>query len=104
MDSSSGDDCVLVLYRRRRKRVKRRHWVHPINLLRPTMGEHLKIELMYASYPQKFFEYTRLVPSIFDTLLKLMEDHITKKDTNWRDAIPARTRLIITLRYNTELA
>ena len=99
MESSSSDeDCIVLLLIKYRKRLKRRHWVHPLNLLRPLMGEHLKIEIMYSMYPQKFFEYTRLIPPLFDKLLEMLETHITKIDTNWRDAIPARTRLFVTLR------
>ena len=98
MSSSEDDDLLVILHRRIKKRRVRRFWIHPLNLLRSQMGEHLKIEAMHSQYPQKFFEYTRMTPRLFDSLLSLVQAKITKKDTNWRDSISARTRLFIALR------
>ena len=53
---------VATLYwfkRRRNKTVKKRSfWVHPINRLRFTLGEHLKLE-------ERFLQSTRLLPDQF---------------------------------------
>lgn len=42
--------------------------------------------------------YMRMLPATFDKLLSLVENSIRRRDTNWRECIPARTRLEITLR------
>lgn len=91
---------AIILLRRRliRQRLKRRYWIHPLNLLRPTMGEHLKLEMMYTSHPDKFFEYTRMTPVQFDKVLDMVTLDITLQDTNYRLSIPPRQRLFIGLR------
>ncbi|KAG0426697.1 hypothetical protein HPB47_026203 [Ixodes persulcatus] len=38
-----------------------------------------------------------MLPSTFDRLLTLVESSIQRQDTNWRECIPAKTRLEITL-------
>jgi hypothetical protein len=92
--------AILYWYRRRRKKMKnpRAYWIHPIHELRHTMGEQLKVEEMYANYPDKFLQYTRLLPAQFDTILNLIGPSISKQDTNFRCSIPARHRLFVTLR------
>ncbi|XP_035709493.1 uncharacterized protein LOC118436159 [Folsomia candida] len=92
---------ALILLRRRliRQRSKRKCWIHPLNLLRPTLGEHLKLEMMYTSYPDKFFEYTPMTPIQFDKVLGMVTLDITLQDTNYRLSIPPRHRLFIGLRY-----
>ncbi|XP_035714843.1 protein ALP1-like [Folsomia candida] len=92
---------ALILLRRRliRQRSKRKCWIHPLNLLRPTLGEHLKLEMMYTNYPDKFFEYARMTPIQFDKVLGMVTLDITLQDTNYRLSIPPRQRLFIGLRY-----
>lgn len=90
---------ALILLRRRLQRKKKRTmWVHPLNLLRPSLGEHLKVELMYSKHPQQFFEYTRLSAGQFDMILGLVEGDLLKEDTNYRQSIPPRQRLFVGLR------
>jgi len=91
---------ILFLYRKRKKREKFRkdYWVHPLNTMRMSLGEHIKLEEMYTYYPNRFLKYTRLLPSQFDFLLNLIKSDITKTDTNYRKAIPPKTRLLVTLR------
>ena len=72
MDSDELQKLAVAILRRR-IRSKRKYWVHPLNLLRPSLGEHLKLELMYSKYPKLFFDYTRLLPNQFDYMFGLME-------------------------------
>lgn len=69
-----------------------------MNQKREQDGEHLKIEEMYKKYPDKFFEYTRMTPSFFDKLFGLVGPALAKNDTNFRNCIPAKTRLYVILR------
>ena len=41
----------------------------------------------------------RMAPDVYAGLLNLLKDGLTKQDTNFRPAIPADTRLALTLRY-----
>ena len=46
-----------------------------------------------------FFRYMRMSPERFDNLLSLVQDKIYKKNTRFRESIPASERLAVTLRY-----
>lgn len=88
-DDTQTDDKQL---KRRRKR-----WgVHPVNQLRKELGhfENLVQEMLMNDH-DKFFNYTRMSPVIFDHLLSLVQPKITKLAPN---AIPAKFRLLLTLR------
>lgn len=87
--NSTNDDKQL-------KRRKRRWGVHPNNQLRKELGhfENLINEMLMNDH-EKFFNYTRMSPAIFDHLLTLVAPKITKCAPN---AIPAKFRLLLTLR------
>ncbi|KAG8252174.1 hypothetical protein J6590_064205, partial [Homalodisca vitripennis] len=72
---------------------ERKHWVHPINEKRDVKS--LISELQ--SFPEKFYNYCRMSVKRFEELLDIVQDHITKKDTNCRKSITAEERLFITL-------
>lgn len=55
------------------------------NLLREPSGE--------------FDNFCRMSAADFEYILQLIEPHIKKKDTSWREAIPAKVRLAVTLRF-----
>ena len=83
---------------RRRRRARRRFWVHPIVARRPEQGCY---EQLYAELRQdglKFQEYFRLSVEQFDWVLDRVKSQIEKQDTNWREAISPAARLAICLR------
>lgn len=49
--------------------------------------------------PERFERAMRMTPEDFDHLLSLVEPLIAKEDTVMRRAVPARHRLMYTLRY-----
>ena len=64
---------TLLLHRLiTRERPVRSEWVHPLNQERNQVGEHLKVDRMYEEFPEKFFEYTRMSPQLFNKLLELV--------------------------------
>ncbi|KAJ6649068.1 Protein ALP1-like, partial [Pseudolycoriella hygida] len=79
------------------KRRKRRWGVHPINQMRKELGhfENLVNEMLIHDH-DKFFNFTRMSPNIFDVLLDLISPKITKFAPN---AIPSKFRLLLTLRF-----
>lgn len=82
-----------------RPKAERRWGVHPLNQLRREHGVfHNLFEEMLAHDHDKFFNYTRMTPERFEHLFKLIETKITKTSPN---AIPAKCRLLLTLRYIT---
>jgi hypothetical protein len=86
---------TILLYK------KRTHscWVRGHLTSRETTGAYncLLPDLLLHD-PAKFKNYIRMDLSTFDELFDLVKDKITKKDTTFRKAIPAKEKLIATLR------
>ncbi|XP_042273182.1 uncharacterized protein LOC121900727 [Thunnus maccoyii] len=98
LSSSEDDFVVLSLLERERKR-KRKYWVHPILRRCQEQGEfHLLIKELRNS-PDRFQVYFRMSVVQFDTLLAILEPHIKKKTTNFRDPIDPEQRLAVYLIY-----
>ena len=97
MDSSSSeDDFVFVaLFLLKKRKRKRKYWVHPILRLRREEGEfHLLIKEL-RNYPKRFKIYLRMSVEQFDALLAILEPHIKKKTTNFREPIDPEQRLAV---------
>lgn len=79
---------------------KRRWWIRPINQKRHEQGDgnHL-IEEMRLYDTEVHFQYTHLTIEDFDNLLHIVGPKIEKISTHYRDPIPSRSRLYLTLRY-----
>lgn len=61
-------------------------------------GTHLMTDLLKE--PSGLFEnFCRMSAQDFEYLLQKIEPYISKKDTKWRKAIPAKERLAVTLRF-----
>ena len=91
--------ALILAFRRyrKRKKVDREHWVHPINQERPTKGEfHLIPDL--RKYPKRFKGYFRMSVEEFDTLLVKVRPYIERENTQMRKCISAEKRPILTLR------
>lgn len=102
VDTSDSDEDVVVLYayQRRRKR-KRRHdmWVHDLWTERGMHGEYHHLVRSLFAYEDKFHQYFRMTPQIFNELHELIKDDIRKQNTYFRRAIGTEERLAICLRY-----
>lgn len=106
MDDSELEDyedlfllCLLNRKKRKKKCKKRRFWVREIFLQRETHGAFHTLFQALLRDRESFFRFHRMVPERFHHLLSLVEDRITKKETNLRKPISAKERLSITLRY-----
>lgn len=91
-------ECVLHDDDPKTRRKGERRWgVHPLNQMRREQGHfHNLFEEMLLHDHDKFFNYTRMTPERFQHLFELIEPMITKNAPN---AIPAKCRLLLTLRY-----
>lgn len=91
--------CVAIaIVRHRKRRRKRRYWVHPIVSQRLLKGQFHKIYQDLRTYPDKFFDYFRMSMKSYDELIKLIGPRITFKTTNMRKPISPEERLAVTLR------
>lgn len=80
-----------------RRKGERRWGVHPLNQMRREQGHFDNLfKEMLAHDHEKFFNFTRMTPERFQHLFELIETKITKTSPN---AIPAKCRLLLTLRY-----
>lgn len=54
---------------------------------------------LYAEPSGEFGNFVRMSCSDFEYILQKISPMVAKKDTDWRDAIPVKVRLAVTLRY-----
>lgn len=78
-----------------RHRNKRRWWTRKWILQR----SYTNLIKEISEYPEDFKNLLRMSEHHFQYLLKLVSPKIQKNDTNMREALPAKLKLEITLRY-----
>ena len=86
---------VLALKIKNKKRKKRMVWVKPWLQRRSYLGcfDTLLKELR-SEDKAEYKCFLRMTPQIFDELLELVEEAITKENARFRDAIPAKNLLL----------
>lgn len=95
--------ALLLWLRRRRERrrtreTRRRWWVHPVNQLREEYGAYSNLVEELRDDPDRFFNFHRMSPVMFDELLSLVEPQLTKFWVT-REPISPGLRLSLTLRF-----
>lgn len=92
-------NVVYLIYKRRKMAInsnKRRWWVRPLNLDRDIAGyfntTFLPMKIMDL---EEFFIQTRMPRAVYDRLLNLVQENLTKNSI--RPAISYECRLAITL-------
>lgn len=84
---------------RRVERRQRRFWVRDLLRERETQGDAANlIEEMRLGDHEMYFNYMRMTPQAFDDLLHLVGNAIDRQQTNYRETIPAASRLAMTIR------
>ena len=100
---------VLRECRRRQeenRKQKRRFWVRKIfteERKDRREWENLFREISNDDW-EYYYRYLRMSPELFEHLFNLVGPLIAKQDTNYRKSIPAKKRLVITLRYLAEVS
>lgn len=80
------------------EKTERRWWVRP--WLEEKNIASLKLAKQeFQQDPEQFKKFLRMSEQSFDKLLQWLKPHIEKSNTNFRDAISAKDKLIITLRF-----
>ena len=92
---------------RKNKKHFRKYGVHPINCRRLKQGQFHTTYKELREYPDRFFQYLRMLPETFDYILQIVSPHLRKNWTNIHSRpIQAEERLVVTLRlvYSNKLA
>ena len=90
--------ALAVLKKKKKKKMSRTLWVHPILRDRYTNGTFSILYRQLTEDNTKFFNYFRMSLSSYNELFSIVEPFIIKTDTKLR-SIPAKVRLAVTLRY-----
>lgn len=91
--------CVSILiHRRRKKKISKKFWIHPIVSERLLHGQFHTLHYELRQYPPKFFNYYRMSVSAFDELLQILGPCLTYSNTQMRECISPEERLSVTIR------
>ncbi|KAJ8883091.1 hypothetical protein PR048_014930 [Dryococelus australis] len=83
-----------------RKRRRRRKWWARVWIAAGRAGAATVIDReLRNKYPDDFRNMLRMSEMHFDDLLERVRPHITKTDTNMRQAVTAKLKVDVTLRY-----
>lgn len=89
---------VISLNRKRKRRTRRRWWRRELFIDSQESQSNLYNRLI-AEDGGLFRNFTRMCQEDFDYLLEKVSPIIKKCDTNFREAIHPRVKLLVTLRY-----
>ncbi|KAL4717023.1 hypothetical protein ACJJTC_016910 [Scirpophaga incertulas] len=78
---------------------KRRWWMTRIHRNRSRITMEKQLNELVAEPSEEFHKFTRMSLTDFEYLLSQISNKISKQDTQLQEAIPARIRLALTLRY-----
>lgn len=93
--------CTKKLLLKNTKKTRNRMiWVRDWIARRANLGASTRLLAEMRDVDTEGYKnHLRMLPHQFDTLLSKVEASIQKRDTHLRDAIPARVKLEITLRF-----
>lgn len=89
---------LVIALNRKRKRTKPRWWRRELYV----GGQEARNDFynkLIADDEALFRNFTRMSREDFEYLLEKISPIVRKSDTNFREAIPAHVRLLVTLRY-----
>nr|CAH7718263.1 unnamed protein product [Callosobruchus chinensis] len=90
---TTSNVCALEIFRRKKKRLRRKYWTHPIYCDRLLKGKFYTLFHTLRNSPDKFLNYFRMSKESFDELLSYTKDDISYEITNMRLSIPSEERL-----------
>ena len=92
--SNSGDSSL------NKQRKKRKCWVRPWIGRRNALGTYnTLLQELHIEDPQQLRSFLRMTAKDLEEILRLTGPIISKRDTNMRQAISAKERLAVTLRF-----
>jgi len=100
LNDEEAMSIIYVLYKRHQKKSKngpRRHWVHPLNLIRPIEGQFQTNFMTLRSYPEEFFKYYRMSIKSFDELISKLISNLKIRSDIWRGQVVYSHTLAISI-------
>ena len=98
MENLGDDEMAVVLLLMRRRRRQRQLWTRDHFLLRTERGEYYRTFLYLRDNRDDdlFWNYTRMSYNTFDTLKQLVTKELRPTQNNYRAAIEAEQKLVLT--------
>lgn len=96
---AAGVAAALIIILKKRKKRKRPIFWQSNYLESRSLASGVLSEVRELDKGRLFKNFTRMTTTDFDLLLAMILPAISKKDTQFREAIPGSTRLAVTLRY-----
>ena len=87
---------LLIKKKRKKPKIWARKWIQRREILG---GSRTLLRELANEDPSEYRKHMRMSQEKFEELLRLVEPTISKKDTTMRNALPARLKLEITLRF-----
>ena len=92
--------AIVVIAALNKQRKKRKCWVRPWIGRRNALGAYnTLLQELHIEDPQQLRSFLRMTAKDLEEILRLTGPIISKKDTNMRQAISAKERLAVTLRF-----
>ena len=103
MSSDKGAAALVVLLhiiKYQKKRKSRSHWVKPWLSKRSSFGVYdTLLQELRSEDEGEYKKFLHMSPDVFDELLNLIEEDITRQNTHLRESIPARVKPAATIRF-----
>ena len=89
---------ALFLYRRRKRRRNRLHWVHPIIQKREEFGAFYTLFGELRDDANKFFNYFRMSVSSFNEMHRRLKESLQRRNSKMRNCIQPVEMLAVAIR------
>jgi len=90
--------ALYLLYRRRKRRRNRVHWVHPIIQKREEFGAFYTLFGELREDANKFFHYFRMSVSSFDEMHRRLKESLQCRNSKMRNRIQPVEMLAVAVR------
>ena len=90
--------ALYLLYRRRKRRRKSLHWVHPIIQKREEFGAFYALFGELGDDAKKFFNYFRMSVSSFDEMHHRLKESLQRCNSKMRNCIQPIEMLAVAVR------
>jgi len=90
--------ALFLLYRRRKRRRNRLHWVHPVIQKREELGAFYTLFGELRDDPNKFFNYFRTSVSSFDKKHRRLKESLQRRNNKMRNCIQPVEMLAVAIR------
>ena len=91
---------LLHVIKNRKKRKCSSHWAKPWLSKRSSFGIYdTLLQELRSEDKGECKKFLRMSPDVFDELLNLIEEDITRQNTHLRESIPATVKLAATIRF-----